>query len=154
MQVHRHGFWPAMRRMFLSGWEGGQGGERQRQRPAAQQQPQQQQQPPRQRQGDSNISTDSSISASNACQKVYMFCSCHHFYALFLVTVCISAGQTQQRPRQERFEEVARIVQSLPLENFATREDMQTCSLHMLRVDLFGHSPCSWSEVEHLVTSW
>ncbi len=40
----------------------------------------------------------------------------------------------RRQTRQQRFEEVARVVQSLPMEDFVTREDLQRCSLHDLRV--------------------
>lgn len=44
------------------------------------------------------------------------------------------AAPEGRRTRQQRFEEVAKVVQSLPMEEFVTREDLQRCSLHDLRV--------------------
>ncbi|CAL8470059.1 g9601 [Coccomyxa elongata] len=85
-QVRLHGFWPTMRRFFLTGWQGGTGNAQQR--GAAQQ---------------------------GAAQH---------------------AAPQRRQTRQQRFEEVAGVVQSLPMEDFVTRDDLQCCSLHELREKL------------------
>jgi hypothetical protein len=94
LQVRRHGFWPTVRRLLLTGWQQNRA---QRQGPR---QPQQQQAP---------------------------------------------QGQGTLRPRQRRFDEVARTVYSLPMEDFVTREDLQQCSLHDLRVGVkpAGFTACA-----------
>ena len=43
-------------------------------------------------------------------------------------------GAQTRAQRKLRFEEVARAVQALPMEEFVTRQDLERCSLHTLRV--------------------
>lgn len=59
-----------------------------------------------------------------------------------------AAGQAAPQGRQtkqQRFEEVARVVQSLPMEDVVTREDLQRCSLHDLRVCPFLQHRQRWT---------
>ncbi len=46
------------------------------------------------------------------------------------------AAPERRQTRQQRFQDVARVVQSLPMEEFVTRDDLQRCSLHELREKL------------------
>ena len=39
-------------------------------------------------------------------------------------------GPQTRAQRKQRFEEVARAVQALPMEEFVTRQDLERCSLH------------------------
>lgn len=45
-------------------------------------------------------------------------------------------GRQTRAQRKQRFEEVARAVQALPMEEYVTRQDLERCSLHTLRVRL------------------